>query len=79
MERGGAGTLNRSGDTIGDPAFVDASSGDYHLTRGSAAINQGVPAGVTTDKDGRPRLGKPDLGAYEFMPPAYLPLIVKNQ
>ena len=45
---------------------MDADRGDYHIGRGSAAIDRGVNAGVTTDKDGRPRDAKPDLGAYEF-------------
>ncbi len=75
---GGAGTLTRTGDITGAPAFADPNAGDYHLTASSAAIDQGVPAGVTTDKDGRPRVGQPDLGAYEFALPAWLPSILKN-
>ncbi len=76
----GAGILVRSGDVTGDPAFVDAAHGDYHLTAGSAAIDQGVDAGVPTDRDGRPRDSQPDLGAYEFAAPgAYLPIIVQNR
>jgi hypothetical protein len=49
------------------PGFVDAGAGDYHLAAGSAAIDVGVDAGVTTDIDGDPRpVGAgPDLGADE--------------
>ncbi|MBU0492802.1 MAG: hypothetical protein KKB13_13215, partial [Chloroflexi bacterium] len=53
----------------GAPAFVASASGDYHLGPGSAAINAGVDAGVTTDLDGDARPGWcfPDLGADEFV------------
>ena len=60
----GAGTLTRTGDITGDPAFADPNGGDYHLTASSAAIEQGVAAGVTTGKDGHLRDAQPDLGAY---------------
>ncbi len=52
----------------GDPAFVDPAAGDYHLGLGSAAIDAGVDAGVTTDIDGDPRPlgGGYDIGADEF-------------
>jgi hypothetical protein len=65
-------------DHSGDPAF--AADG-YHLTFGSAAMDRGVNAGVTTDIDGEARpLGSGyDLGADEF--PAkqtHLPLVLRN-
>jgi uncharacterized repeat protein (TIGR01451 family) len=49
----------------GDPAFAPDG---YHLTAGSAAIDKGVDAGVTTDIDGesRPAGEGYDLGADEF-------------
>lgn len=77
---GGAGTISVSNAFSGDPTF--ASDG-YHLTVGSAAIDQGVNAGVTTDMDGQPRFGVPDLGADEYWAPGfpkyiYLPLITRN-
>ena len=52
----------------GDPVF--AADG-YHLMPGSAAIDRGVEAGVTTDIDGsaRPYGPAPDLGAVEYVPP----------
>jgi fibronectin-binding autotransporter adhesin len=65
----------------GDPLF--ASDG-YHLLAGSAAIDKGVDAGVTTDIDGgsRPQGSAPDLGADEFVSTPggklYLPIILKN-
>jgi hypothetical protein len=53
----------------GDPAF---SSDGYHLTSGSAAIDNGVPAGVLSDIDGQPRQAQaPDLGADEYWAPGY--------
>ncbi len=78
---GGMGALSHSRDTTGNPAFVDPGHGDYHIGAGSAAINRGASAGVTTDKDGRPRDARPDLGAYEFQGlviDTYLPAIRKS-
>lgn len=48
--------------------FVDAQSGDLHLTRlASGAINQGIRlADVKDDFDGFPRDATPDIGACEF-------------
>jgi len=53
-----------------DPQFLDVSNGDYHLQSGSPAINAGLDAGVTADRDGmsRPQGGGFDIGAYEFAP-----------
>ena len=63
----------------GDPAFVNPSGGDYHIGPGSAAINRGVDAGVTTDIDGDTRpLGGYDLGADEYIQRVYLPLVVRQ-
>ncbi len=52
----------------GDPAFVDPDAGDYHIGPGSAAIDSGIDAGVTTDIDGEPRpMGAGyDIGADEM-------------
>ena len=85
IEGGTSGIYEGDGDvytygsiTTGDPAFVDTSGGDYHLSVLSAAISAGVEQlsinGVTytapaTDMDGvaRPNpVGTTlDLGAYE--------------
>lgn len=54
------------------PSILPNTSGDYHLEEGSPAIDKGdntkVPADVTTDLDGGPRIadGVVDLGAYEL-------------
>ncbi len=78
------GSLSHVHDYSGDPAFVNPDSGDYHIGEGSAAIDQGVDAGVTEDKDGihRPQGSAPDLGAYEFEKQAqftiYLPLVLRS-
>jgi hypothetical protein len=58
------GTVN----VWGDPGFVDAAVGDYHLGPRSAAIDAGVDAGVPTDIDGdqRPRGCAADIGADEY-------------
>ena len=49
--------------------FVNAATGDLHLTAGSAAIDAGDPASYpAVDAEGRarPRGAAPDAGAYEF-------------
>ncbi|MCB1565923.1 MAG: cadherin-like beta sandwich domain-containing protein [Xanthomonadales bacterium] len=59
------------GASSGDPLFVSAGNGDYHLGAGSTAINAGSPAlleaGWAEDLDGLPRWqgSSPDLGVYE--------------
>jgi hypothetical protein len=52
----------------GDPAFVSATTGDYHLTQSSAAIDQGAPSDVDTDIDdqARPNGSVSDIGADEW-------------
>jgi len=61
----------------GDPAF--AADG-YHLMAGSAAIDMGINAGITSDIDGelRPAGSGYDLGADELWHNVYLPLIIRN-
>jgi predicted outer membrane repeat protein len=67
-------------NVIGDPSFVDAANGNFHLQPGSSAIDSGldsaVPLFISTDLDGLPRLidnpgvgsvGRTvDIGAYEL-------------
>jgi len=65
---------------LGDPHFVNAFGGDYHLGLGSAAVDAGVDADVTTDIDGdvRPLGAGFDIGADEWVAPVtylYLPLL----
>jgi uncharacterized repeat protein (TIGR01451 family) len=59
-------------DYAGDPAFVNPDEGNYHIGPGSAAIDNGVDAGVLEDIDGNPRpMGDGyDVGADEFRDPA---------
>ncbi|NIU61735.1 MAG: hypothetical protein GWN66_10405, partial [Pseudomonas stutzeri] len=73
----GVGSANEVG---GDPLFVDPDHGDYHIRPGSAAIDQGTDAGVTSDVDGDPRpIGPlPDLGADEALPRMFLPLVLRT-
>ena len=58
-------SFTHTNDRTGDPLFTP----DYHLSAGSAAIDQGTNAGVTTDIDGesRPHGGGYDIGADELV------------
>jgi len=57
----------------GDPLFVNAPRGDYHIQTGSAAIDAGADAGISWDLDGeaRPGAGSFDVGADELAPWAF--------
>jgi hypothetical protein len=73
-----SGNVIPTSDRGGAPAFAPDG---YHLTGSSAAIDQGVNAGVATDIDGdgrpQPPGGGYDLGADEFRQwRTYLPLVV---
>jgi hypothetical protein len=74
---GGGGTLNVSNTVVGSPDFC---CDGYHIYPTSAAIDQGVAAGVRFDIDGqlRPSPGGYDLGADEITEPVWLPLILRN-
>ncbi|MHC4088367.1 MAG: right-handed parallel beta-helix repeat-containing protein, partial [Planctomycetota bacterium] len=68
VKQGYAGT----GNIDADPMFTDALNGDYRLLSGSPCIDVGnnaaVPADITTDLDGHPRIvnNTVDMGAYEI-------------
>lgn len=71
--------MSGTNSIVGDPAFV--SSGDYHLTPASPAINAGVSARVAFDIDGDPRpIGPgPDIGADEYVRQRlYLPFVLRQ-
>ncbi|MCL4561956.1 MAG: hypothetical protein M1281_15275 [Chloroflexi bacterium] len=78
----GVGNINK------DPLFVDAPGGNLRLQSTSPAIDAGSDAaeglsGISTDLDGYPRFwdfpgrgsALVDMGAYEFQPRLYLPMI----
>ncbi len=71
------GFASVSNELTGDPAF--ATDG-YHVTAESAAIDQGMDAGVTMDIDGQQRpVGQGyDLGADEFWHGIYLPVTLRG-
>ena len=68
-DTGGSGTvITGTVNVYGEPAFVDPTTWDYHLTADSAAIDAGLDAGVMADMDGDPRpFGAGyDIGADEY-------------
>ena len=82
-DQGGAGVIITGTPAYnywGDPAFVDPGNGDYHVDAHSAAIDRGVKAGIAIDVDDNPRpLGTGyDIGADEFVPWIYLPVVFRD-
>jgi hypothetical protein len=65
---------------FGDPAFVNPVLHDYHIQSVSAAVDNGVNAGVAGDIDGDARpVGKGfDIGADEYVYSVYIPLALRN-
>ena len=53
---------------MGDPRFLDAAGGDFHLALGSAAVDVAKEAFIDMDWEGdlRPIIASPDIGADEF-------------
>jgi len=48
-----------------DPLFIAAGS-NFRLQEGSSAINAGTNVSLTSDYDGNPIIGIPDIGAFEY-------------
>ena len=68
-------TAGVQGNITGNPLFMDAPNGDYHVDSESPCINAGTNLtwmATSTDLDGVDRVqsGTVDMGAYESMPPA---------
>jgi len=63
--------------TYADPSFRNASTGDFHLTVASPAVDAGTAAWAPSDDlEGYLRDDHPDIGPYEWWEPivwAYLP------
>jgi CSLREA domain-containing protein len=63
-----SGSIIQGGHSYnGDPAFVDAANGNYHLSANSEALNTGAAVSLATDFDGDARPGGSgiDLGYDE--------------
>jgi predicted outer membrane repeat protein len=71
------GVVSGGNSQSGDPVFANPALDDYHLGAGSAAMDAGANAGVTTDFEGdaRPLGGGFDIGYDEAFFRIYLPLI----
>jgi hypothetical protein len=56
-----------TGETVGNPLFVNPGAKDFHLQVGSPAIDGGVDLGYDEDYDGTPipQGNAPDMGAFE--------------
>lgn len=71
-----SGTYNGSGSNLiaVDAGFVAgvAPTFDYRLKESSPAVNAAVGSPASTDLTKTPRIGIPDLGAYELRPPPTL-------
>jgi hypothetical protein len=66
---GGLTAMGSNGNISGDPLYVNAAAGDYHLQAGSAAIDTGlIQPSNRVDFDGRSRPQGIciEIGAYEF-------------
>ncbi|MCB8946247.1 MAG: PKD domain-containing protein [Ardenticatenaceae bacterium] len=71
-----AGNVTTTADFTGNPAFINPSNSNYHITAASAARNQGIPTNVLMDIDGESRSSgpAPDLGADEWQEPTDIPI-----
>ena len=80
----GLGTITTGTVNIwGAPVFLNPEAGDYHISAASAAVDEGVDAGETSDFDGDLRPApvgtSPDIGADEVNQHfIYLPLVARQ-
>ncbi len=72
---GGDGTITVTNAYTGNPDFVFEG---FTIGVNSAAINRGVPAGVSRDFYGDLRVGAPDLGADEVVLNVFLPITLRD-
>jgi hypothetical protein len=49
-----------------NPKYDNPATDDYDIQSDSPCINAGVDVGLTTDYEGNPIVGNPDIGAYEY-------------
>lgn len=82
-DTGGGGTFTGAGTNLtGDPNFISAGSPNfnYHISSGSAAIDQAVGSTVSDDIDSQSRtaFGTPDIGADEYAP-LYLTILPNDR
>jgi hypothetical protein len=70
---GAAGTVNGASTALRatSAGFISPGSPNfnYGLNGNSPAVDQAVGSTATVDRNGNPRVGVPDLGALEFVPP----------
>ncbi len=67
-----SGVVSGAHSISGDPLFVGAAAGDFHLRADSPCINVGVATTLREDFDDheqRPMGSAPDIGADEFLQP----------
>lgn len=59
---------NDINSVVGNPSFVNAGNGDFHVQSGSTAINRGQNVSLSRDYYGNvvPLNGNPDAGIHEF-------------
>jgi hypothetical protein len=68
-----SGSISMLHQYEGSPVFL---ADGYHIGPQSAAVDRGIATSVSMDIDSQPRLGRPDLGADEYIKVQfYLPLI----
>lgn len=63
---GGRGPTLGAAPVTGDPLFINATAGDFHLASGSPAIGAGaeVDSALGTDFDAKRRSGRHEVGAF---------------